>query len=163
MENDGTMRIIRKATPKEIIGEMPSVTEETWLYNISGTATDFEIVESENKGDSTRLLGNFAVVIISTGEVCVSGQCFLPAGIGELVASRMRSKVNDPENDTPTKIPATFDFQVGIRPATRKDPVKPYEYVVRAFGESAKLEDNPLMKRLLAAPKTVKALPPATK
>jgi hypothetical protein len=155
------MRILKKATPKEIIGVMPPILEETWLYNISGTATGFEVIQSQDKGPSVRLMGEFAVAIISTGEYCISPECFLPAGMGELIRDRMVPKGTDPEDyDDCPKTPASFDLQVGIRPATRKDPVKPYEFVVRTFNDEETVKENPLMRRLMGAP-AIKALPPS--
>jgi hypothetical protein len=151
--------ILRKISPKTVMGEMTKPTQETWLYRVFGTVVSAEI-DSKNSafGEYARLIGEFQAIRFDTGEQFSSGECFLVAGIGEMIAARLAKNADGGE--TPSAINIVFD--IGYRPDNRKNSQTGYEFMIRNPDEQTEQQKQAILAVMsLPLPPGLKTLPPA--
>lgn len=146
--------LVRKLSPDTILGtDRKRPAEAVYLYRIAGRVSSFE-TGSTQYGEYTELIGDFQAMRFDTGESFVGNNCFLPAGIGELIASKLKQNPG-----------AAIDFvyDVGLKPAksTKPEDANKYEYIVSNPADDGK--SNPLFQTMikLPPPRGVKQLPSA--
>lgn len=157
--------LLRKLSPETIIGkiERPNPTDPVrWIYRVAGIAVGSETGTS-NFGEWTSLKGDFQAVRFDTGEIVVSDTCFLPGGIAETIAMKLKAGAIDPTaagSPTPTnQVQAiTIQFDIGYKPSNPNRPsVTGYEYVIRNPDPNA-AASSPVNKLLTSFP-----MPPGVK
>lgn len=153
-ENNPGLVIHKKLSPATIMGagrRPPKAGTREWWYRIAGRAIGY-LSSDENSAYGTYVVlhGEFQAVRLDTGEVFTAGKCFLPAGVADLIASRLDA--GEQKID--------FVFDIGAEPSKREPDTK-YEYIVR--DPSADIRTSMLYAALASRPlPTGKMLPPPT-
>lgn len=143
---------LRKLNVKDVMGgEIPTPTEPLWLCRFSGMAVRSEEVKT-TFGSSTRLIGQFMGKRHADGELFESPECFLPCGMGEMIAEKLISAEG---------VGVSFTFDIGVKLSERPSAKEPYEYIIRSARDEH--AESPLFKMLNEAPPppVFKALPSA--
>jgi hypothetical protein len=104
--NAATVTVVRKITPKIIMGSKPKLIDnkKTDLCSIAGIASSLKTTPT-NFGESTCFIGEFIAVNLQTGEVFKSNRAYFP----KLIEEEMTGPVNAKEN-------VEFAFRLSILP-----------------------------------------------
>lgn len=114
-------QIVSKISPASIMGEQQKdlVTCKTWLYRVAGRVTGYEKV-STTFGESICLKGAFnAVRFDDQDNSFESGECYLPCGVDEMIASQ------SPTVDKPVD----FLYDIGKHP-NKREPLVKYDWCI---------------------------------
>lgn len=123
------MKIINKISVKSVGIELPKVVSESMnLIEIIGFTSNVETGLS-TFGEWTKLLGRFEATNLQTGEVFISGSCFLPSVASSLIVPQL-----SPDGTKEIR----FAFIIGIKSS---DSAIGYEYTVEPLIE-ADLKDK---------------------
>ncbi len=119
-------KLIRKLSAKNIIGKIDPKTlplEFKPLYRLAGVVTGYESGES-GFGPWECLTGEFAAVVVATGEIFAGNKAFVPSGQGDgIVAAAAHALRND------AKAKIKFAVDIAARQVMRGTELG-YEYNV---------------------------------
>lgn len=117
--------------------------------HIFGVASGFKTGHT-TYGDWTALTGQFEGVSLITGQVFVSGTCFIPGAAGEMLIGGLRTaKVSDPD------AAATFGIALGVKYLKRQDGTHGYEYTARKLLDLAAADPLAELRAAMPAPKLI--------
>jgi len=138
--------LIKKISPKTIIGKIAIPEKATALFTVIGICNGLKTGQS-TYGDWMALTGQFEAMNLETGEASVAPQVFLPEPLNGLIAAKVRTP---DENGQPVSI--RFAVEVGVKPAKTATG---YEYTVRELVDST--DNDPLadLRKALPAPPKV--------
>lgn len=142
--------LVRKLSPDSILGPDRKRPEApTWFYRIMGRVTGSESGTTQY-GPYTELSGEFTAFRFDTGETFTSFRCFLPCGMADSIAERLKVS----EGST-----VEFVFDIGLKPATgkREGDDKRYEYMISNPMDDDKERVSKILS--LNLPPNVKQLP----
>lgn len=121
--------ILSKITAKTLGVNVEAAKESaTRLFLIYGVARGVTTGQS-TFGEYERLDGQFEAVNIATGEVFISGACFLPALIHNLIAGQLTGEVGSE---------VKFSFEVGAEPS---ENAIGYIYTVKELSEASGVDN----------------------
>jgi len=103
-------KLIRKLSAKNIIGKIDPKTlplEFKPLYRLAGVVTGYESGES-GFGPWECLTGEFAAVVVATGEIFAGNKAFVPSGQGDGIVAAAAHALR---NDAKAKIKFAVDIQ----------------------------------------------------
>lgn len=109
------------------------------LMSLIGIARRYKVVPTD-KGESIKFLGSFKAVNLATGEETVSGACFLPGAIPDLIFGALGDSA-DREVEFAFRISAHFDSSAitkyvydveSLIPVSEADPLKQLERAMTA-------------------------------
>ena len=116
--------------------------EKVQLLKVAGVTTDAKTGQTE-KGEYTKLLGEFIAQNLITGEVFQSGQCILPSFLSEQLAAALKASES-----------VEFALLIGAR--ADKSAVTGYVYTAQPLVNA---EPTARMSKLLTAAGIAPALP----
>jgi hypothetical protein len=138
-ETRNTMRILGKISVKSCGCDLKEARDESLdLLRIYGVVSAIEHGSSD-KGSWTRLKGNFEAANLQTGETFMSGACFLPGIVSDLIANQF-----DPDGSLGAEV--QFAFDIGSEPA---DTATGYSYTVKPLVEPKQSSAIAEMKALV--------------
>jgi len=138
------MEILRKVSPKTVMGKVERPTKATKLYTVIGVAHRTRRGDGDN-GPWVSLIGRFEAVNIITGEVYSAPQCFLPKPMDEVLAFQLEEM--EPMTDSDGKVlldaddnertkrvtdSVQFAFEISVKP---NETAIGYEYVTAPIVE----------------------------
>ena len=98
------------------------------LYLIYGVARA-AVAGQSTFGEYHKLVGQFEAVNLETGEVSVSGSCFLPGAVNDLIAGQLDGQENSE---------VKFAFEIGAAPS---DSSIGYEYTFKELVEAEGIDN----------------------
>lgn len=119
------IEMIRKISPKTIVGRIEKPEKNTKIYTVYGKVTNVKTGES-TYGPWLALVGEFEAVRESDGQVFVAPQAFLPEPVNGMIGNRFLG-------DSDTKL-VEFVFDIYVKPSDRAGGTG-YEYIARPIVE----------------------------
>lgn len=121
--------LIRKISAKTVCGKTEKPEKATALFIVGGIANKVKTGDSLY-GTWTALIGQFEATNISTGEVFVAPQCFLPEPMNGMIAASLEQVDEDGKR---LNASVQFAVEVGVK---KSDNQIGYEYTAKEIMKS---------------------------
>jgi hypothetical protein len=113
-------------------------------YQIIGYATDVKSGEG-SRGSWKILQGSFEATNVQTGEIFVSGRCFLPSTFTNIIAGQLQGSVGE----------VSFAYLIGTKPSDDLVNTAGYEWVVTPLVEAEATDPIEVIRSKIVKPVVV--------